>query len=254
MISKTVFSSIGFICVCCFIAAGCNSNIRKPDLTVLLSPGPVAKTQAIWTPAIQTGEQPQRGFGGRVYFYDNEEKRPIKVDGTIAVYAFDETNRKPNDNEPTRVYTFAKEDVKKSYVKSKQLGHSYNLWIPWDVAGPDGDAKRISLIVRYIPDKGSSVVSQQVTAYLAGNKNPNEMLAKNDQDNIDQKNNNIQQTALNKPEKFIDAMRQQDQYQQENIPVKLNHYTEQLIETNNNRPQKMQTITIDLKNEQKTKP
>ncbi|MDR2642421.1 MAG: hypothetical protein LBC74_06465 [Planctomycetaceae bacterium] len=245
MISKMAFRCIGFFCVCSFLATvGCSSmsTLRKPDLTVLLPPGPAETVSALWTPAIQTGEQPQRGFGGRVYFYDNKEKKPIKVDGTIAVYAFDETNRKPNDNEPSRVYTFAKEDVKKSYTKSK-LGHSYNLWIPWDADGPDGDAKKISFFVRYIPDKGDSIISQQVTSYLVGKNITNETLAKNEQ-------NNIQQTTFNNTEKFIDAMRQQPENltnNPENLPHKLNNYTEHLIETNNNRPKKMKTTTINLK-------
>jgi hypothetical protein len=237
-------------------------TFRKPDLTRLLPPGPADKALAAWTPAVQTGDQPQRGFGGRVYFYDSEAKRPIKVDGTIAVYTFDETNRKPNDNEPTRIYTFAKDDVKKSYSKSK-LGHSYNLWIPWDASGPDGDAKKVSFIVRYIPDKGNSIISPQATAYLVGNNINNEMLAKNENDKIQNNSNNInetktqnlpnniQQANFNESEKFIDTMRQQlsenSINEPEKLPANLKNHTEHTIETNSNRPKKMQTTTIDLK-------
>ncbi|MDR1484054.1 MAG: hypothetical protein LBT09_04435 [Planctomycetaceae bacterium] len=279
MISKMLFCRFGLVfCVSCFVALfGCSSvgKFRKPDLTAWMPPGPVAKAQALWNPAVQTGEQPQRGFGGRVYFYDSEERRSIKVDGTIAVYAFDETNRKPNDNEPTRVYTFAKEDVKKSYAKSK-LGHSYNLWIPWDTEGPDGESKKVSLIVRYIPDKGSSVISQQVTAYLAGNNTANQALAKNEQDdktrpntsniektqrnvdwtlgNVGKTQGNIQQAAFSGTDKFVEAARQQPEklpIQPESLPIRLNSYAEHLIETNNSRPQKMQTTTININTQPK---
>ncbi|MDR2346828.1 MAG: hypothetical protein LBE18_12265 [Planctomycetaceae bacterium] len=250
MISKSIFRFISIFCIYCIVGAiGCRgAGLKKPDLTALLPPGPVDKALTAWTPAIQTGEQPQRGFGGRVYFYDYEAKRPIKVDGTIAVYAFDETNRTPDNNEPTRIYTFAKEDVKRNYSKSK-LGHSYNLWIPWDTEGPEGEAKKISFIVRYIPDKGSSVVSQQTTTYLSGKtKMPNEMIAKNEQNN----NSNIQQTAaVISTEKFNDSMRQTQSENTTIEPKKLNidsnNYTENIIETNNNRPKKMQTTTIELK-------
>lgn len=251
MISKTVFRCVGIFFACCiFGAIGCSSmGFQKPDFRELLPSGPVDKAMALWSPAVQTGDQPQRGFGGRVYFYDSEAKKPIKVDGAIAVYAFDETNRAQNDNEPTRIYTFSKEDVKKSYAKSKKFGHSYNLWIPWDTDGPEGDAKKVSFIVRYVPDKGSSVISQQTTAYLSGRNNlPDEMLAKNEKNN----NSSIQQTTADNSEKFIDKMRQPQQELPTTEPEKLlklpENNMEHLIEINKNRPQKMQTTTIDIKN------
>ncbi|MDR1923440.1 MAG: hypothetical protein LBQ66_03605 [Planctomycetaceae bacterium] len=238
---------------CIFAVSGCSSlhTVRKPDLSVFLPPGPVDRAVAAWNPSLETGEQPKRGFGGRVYFYDAEARRPIKIDGAIAVYAFDETNRQPNDNEPTRVYSFAKEDLPKCYSKSK-LGHSYNLWIPWDTEGPDGEAKKVSFIVRYIPEKGSSVISSQVTAYLAGRMNKNEMLAKNTNQNDNQNiqinttNNNIQQTSFTETSDFIDSMRNEIQNSTITQPEKLKQTDsiEHLIETNDNRPKKMQTITI----------
>jgi hypothetical protein len=233
-------------------------TFRKPDFTRFLPPGPVDKALAVWTPAVETGEKPQRGFGGRVYFYDSEARRPIKVDGTVAVYAFDEANRKPNDNEPTRVYTFAKEDVKKSYFKSG-LGHSYNLFVPWDTDGPDGDSKKISFIVRYIPDKGNSIISPQATAYLFGSNKNNEMLAKNDSNTNPADNNktstqdgqnNIQQAAFEDSEKFVEAIRQQLSGNFINEPEKLPNRNEHIIETNHNRPTKMQTTTIDINQNQ----
>ncbi|MDR2170078.1 MAG: hypothetical protein LBP59_08050 [Planctomycetaceae bacterium] len=251
MISKVVFRFIGLFCVCFIISAlGCAGvdAFRKPDLKALLPPGPVDKAIALWGPAVQTGDQPQRGFGGRVYFYDSEARTPIKVDGMIAVYAFDETDRNPNDNEPTRIYTFAKDDVKKSYAKAK-WGHSYNLWVPWDTEGPEGESKKISFIVRYIPDKGNSIISQQATAYLSGKETKNEMIAKNNQQNNQQNNSTvIQQTTFNATEKFTDAMRQPQQEiltkEPEKLPAATINQTEHIIEKNINRPQKMKTITI----------
>ena len=48
-----------------------------------------------WSDTIltQTGHPPIRGFGGRLMFYEGKSEEPIKVDGTLVVYAFDETNR-----------------------------------------------------------------------------------------------------------------------------------------------------------------
>ena len=41
------------------------------------------KLAATWTPdtLIQTGRTPTRGFGGRIYFYD-QKSRPVPVEGT----------------------------------------------------------------------------------------------------------------------------------------------------------------------------
>src|ERR1041385_7667953 len=53
-----------------------------------------------WTDTVlsQPGQKPQRGFGGRIIFYDKEGKKPILVDGQLVVYAFDEAGRDQTDN------------------------------------------------------------------------------------------------------------------------------------------------------------
>jgi hypothetical protein len=90
------------------------------------------------------------------------------------VYIFDEEGRKPNDVEPDNIVTFDEKTLnsKSVYAKSN-MGHSYNLWVPFDSAGPDGLAKKVSLIVRYEPaDKSSFVVGKQATVYLPGKSDP----------------------------------------------------------------------------------
>ena len=50
----------------------------------------------------QPGAKPQRGFGGRIMFYESEDKKPILVDGQLVVYAFDETeaaSRRTDNNQ-----------------------------------------------------------------------------------------------------------------------------------------------------------
>ena len=80
------------------------------------------------------------------YFTPTKRDEPIKVDGTLTVYVFDETNRDPNNVRPDRKYVFTKEQFPSHYSKSK-FGHSYSVWIPWDEAG--GEQKEISMIVRF---------------------------------------------------------------------------------------------------------
>jgi hypothetical protein len=121
---------------------------------------------AMWTDTVlsKANEPPVRGFGGRLYFYDQNDKA-VKVDGSLVVYAFDETGRDPSNARPDRKFVFPKEHFSKHYSKSS-LGHSYSVWIPWDKVG--GEQKEISLIVRFLPDAGAPVVGQMTKHLLPG--------------------------------------------------------------------------------------
>jgi hypothetical protein len=224
---------------------GCSGRSwTQPDFSLLKPSGMPSKAVAVWEPAVkhETGQEPQRGFGGRVYFYDQEAKKPIKINGNVVVYAFDEENRQPDNNAPTRSYLFDKNDVKKIYSKSK-LGPSYNFWVPWDSEGPDGNAQKVSLIVRYIPEVGSSVVSSQAVVYLPGKLHPTpttqtELIAKNNNNNNNEFRNSgtggtIQQVAhWNQTERPMNGDSKHPQL------------TEYPLESNNNRPPTMKISTI----------
>ncbi len=133
----------------------------------VVPPKTPTKIVAIWTDAVlhQPGRPPTRGFGGRLMFYGPDESNPIKVDGTLVVYAFDEEGRSPTDVKPDRKYVFPPDQFARHYSKSK-LGHSYSIWIPWDEVG--GPRKEISLIARFIPKNGAAIVSGQSRQILPG--------------------------------------------------------------------------------------
>lgn len=120
-----------------------------------------------WTDAVlhQSGKTPQRGFGGRVIFYGKDAEKPVQVEGQLVVYAFDESNRAPTDNKPTRRYVFPPGEVARRMSKS-ELGPSYSFWLPWDeVGGPQTD---ISLIARFEPVDGAIVIGEQTRHLLPG--------------------------------------------------------------------------------------
>src|SRR3954452_7753061 len=120
-----------------------------------------------WTETVMTqpGQKPQRGFGGRVMFYDKEGKKPILVDGQLVVYAFDEAGRDPADNKPTRRYVFPADQMPIHMSKS-EIGASYSFWLPWDEAG--GPNCEVSLICRFEPKGGAVVTGEQTKHLLAG--------------------------------------------------------------------------------------
>jgi hypothetical protein len=140
--------------------------------------GTPVRMASTWTDTIlrQPGKPSQRGFGGRVMFYAKEGTDPILVEGQFVVYAFDETNREPTDNKPTRRYVFTPEQLPPRMSKS-ELGASYSFWLPWDEAG--GPQTNISLICRFEPKKGSLVVGEQTQHLLPGTLRSTTMTATN---------------------------------------------------------------------------
>ncbi|HMP07009.1 MAG TPA: hypothetical protein PJ982_11705, partial [Lacipirellulaceae bacterium] len=124
-----------------------------------------------WTEAThhRAGEKPTRGFGGRLAFFTNASENPVRVDGQLVVYAFDETSRADYETQPTRRYVFPADQFA-VYESEGPLGPSYSVWLPWDAIG--GPEQKISLIAKFEPTKGAPVVGEQTRHYLAGPPNP----------------------------------------------------------------------------------
>lgn len=174
-------------------AAGCNplnwrpgmlvSKLDVPDGVPWRSDarrrGDPVRIVATWTDTVlhQPGAPAQRGFGGRLYFYDRKGKKPIAVEGQLVVYAFDELNRKPTDNKPDKRFVFPPGQFA-LHESQSEIGTSYSVWLPWDAVG--GFQTDVSLIARFEPTKGGGlVVSEQTRQRLPGQmrETPETMLA-----------------------------------------------------------------------------
>ncbi len=131
--------------------------------------GMPSRVVAVWVDTVMytTGEVPVRGFGGRLMFYTPKGEKPIKIDGDLVVYAFDEVGRDPRQVAPDKKYVFTAEQLTSHYSKG-ELGHSYSVWLPWDQAG--GTQREISLIVRFIPKGGTVIVGDPTRHILPGAK------------------------------------------------------------------------------------
>ncbi len=135
------------------------------------APGKPTRVMPLWSDTIltKTGQPATRGFGGRLMFYEGKSEDPIKVEGTLVVYAFDETDRDPANVKPDRKYVILPEQLPLHYSKSK-IGHSYSVWIPWDQVG--GMQKDISLIVRFEPKEGQAIIGEPTKQQLPGTPPP----------------------------------------------------------------------------------
>jgi hypothetical protein len=131
------------------------------------------KVVAMWTHTVlYRADQPQpiRGFGGRLMFYGEKTDKPVKVEGTLTIYAFDETHSKKDDPKPSRKYVFTPDQFSLHYSKS-EIGHSYSVWLPWDAAS--GAPCKVSLIARFMPKQGSLVIGEQSLQLLPGPEGDN---------------------------------------------------------------------------------
>ena len=123
----------------------------------------------IWTDSTASadGVADRRGFGGRIYFYDNAGN-PTRVDGELSIYAFDDTTDEQSTS-ADRVYKFRQEELQGHYSET-QLGPSYSIWLPWDEVG--GDRKTIALMPIFKSSDKSIVKSGQSINVLNGKTPP----------------------------------------------------------------------------------
>ncbi len=123
------------------------------------------RMNVIWSDTIlqEPGKPGVRGMGGRMMFYAAQNKDPITVEGTLTVYAYDQTEKK--QAEPSRKYVFSADQLPKHYSKS-DLGHSYSFWLPWGET--DGPPKQLTLIARFEPTEGGAVLSDPAQQHLPG--------------------------------------------------------------------------------------
>jgi hypothetical protein len=144
-------------------------DIRKAVGMAPSKPAPETPTRLVttWTEAVlnRPGETPQRGFGGRLAFFKNGNEDPVRVEGQLVIYAFDESGDDPYKTEPTKRYIFPADQLA-VYESESTVGPTYNIWLPWDEAG--GVERKVSLIARFEPKDGAIVVGEQTRHLLSG--------------------------------------------------------------------------------------
>lgn len=121
----------------------------------------------VWTNAVLEKEASRatRGFGGMVTFYGEDRKSPVRVDGQLTIYAYDDMSADEEDPTPDRKYVFKPEQLANHYGEGP-LGPSYSIWIPWDDVG--GPRKGIGLIARFDSAKGTTVMGKPTHNVLEG--------------------------------------------------------------------------------------
>jgi len=122
---------------------------------------------AFWTDTVlhQPNQPAIRGFGGRVFFYGDADSKPIEVDGTLSIYAFDAEQVDPDRQRPEKKFVFPADQLQ-AHLSQAALGPSYSVWLPWD--GVLGPKRNISLVVRFEGREGGIVISEPINKLLPG--------------------------------------------------------------------------------------
>ncbi len=128
-----------------------------------------AKMAVLWSPDLLTvpGQPPTRGFGGRIYFY-NERSQTIPVDGELVVHGFDEARKKLPDadqNQPDKRFRFTAEQFTEHFSES-EIGASYSVWIPWD--SNDYTQKELTLIPTFVSKNGQMLQGAPAKVIIPG--------------------------------------------------------------------------------------
>ena len=119
----------------------------------------------IWSDGVynEVGKPKVNGFGARIYFY-NAEGEPIKADGELNVYGYDE-DKQQNGKSADRKFVFRQSELQ-SHFSETSLGKSYSFWIPWEQAG--GVRKSVSLIPIFRSSTGKVLRGDQSVNVLPG--------------------------------------------------------------------------------------
>lgn len=130
--------------------------------------GQPERMAVIWTDSTASadGTPSKRGFGGRIYFYDKNNK-PVRVEGELSIYAFDDSI-KTEKTTPDRVYKFRQTELQQHFSET-QLGPSYSVWLPWDTVG--GERKTIALMPVF-KGTGNAVVNAGMSINVLQGKTP----------------------------------------------------------------------------------
>ncbi|MCA9132635.1 MAG: hypothetical protein KDA45_05760 [Planctomycetales bacterium] len=122
----------------------------------------------IWSPdtLTMTGKPPTRGFGGRIFFY-NQASQAVPVDGELIVHGY---RSQPfigvsEQVHADKTFGFTAEQLTTHFSPS-QLGASYSIWIPWDAA--DGFREEVTLIPTFKGTDGTIVQGAPAKLYLPG--------------------------------------------------------------------------------------
>jgi hypothetical protein len=145
------------------------------------------KILAIWSESTIYGanQRATRGLGGRIYLF-NRNHQPVKADGELIVYGFDDSKQDGESVEADRKYVITAQEFG-NHFSASEFGPSYSVWIPWDQVG--GQAESISVVPVFRASDGQAIVGEHSRNLLSGSDDSPAELAHKHRPPRDQRTN-----------------------------------------------------------------
>ena len=132
---------------------------------------PVRRIVCIWEPAEGTGLDglPTRGFAGRILFFAAGNRSPVRVNGDVRIYLFDDEGTPAQRAKPIHQFDFLG-NAWTIHLQESTLGLAYQVFIPY--VGKQPWQTRSALRVRFVPKHGQTIFSEMVRVTLPGPTRP----------------------------------------------------------------------------------
>jgi hypothetical protein len=162
----------GAVLLAAIVSIGCHGSrlfTRNPFAKVPAATdrNPIVEVICLWEAAegVDLDGLPCRGFAGKILFFTNGHKEPVKVNGDIRIYVFDDQGTPDEQTRPIHQFDFP-EPVFQQYMTESGLGAAYQLFIPYTRKG--SHRATCALRVRVTPPSGRPVFSKMASIILPG--------------------------------------------------------------------------------------
>jgi hypothetical protein len=128
---------------------------------------PVVRILCLWEPS--EGRDPNgmtcRGFAGQVLFLGNRGGSPVKVNGDVRVYEFDDLGTPDEQTAPLHEFEFQGAAWER-HMKVGSFGPAYHVFIPY--MRPGTHEANCAVRIRYKPNQGEPIFSDMTNIFLKG--------------------------------------------------------------------------------------
>jgi hypothetical protein len=142
----------------------------RPDFREATAGNPAIEAVCLWQPAEGRGldDLPARGFAGQVLFFTTGSNEPVKVEGDVCVYVFDDVGTEEEQARPIHQFNFNTESWN-AFLRDANVGPSYQVFVPYTRKG--ADQAKCAIRIRFTPADGGPVVYSRMDAIeLPGRK------------------------------------------------------------------------------------
>ena len=150
------------------LTSGCSSlQLFGPRVVEADAKHPVGEILCIWEAAEGRGldNHPCRGFGGQILFFASGRKAPVKVNGDVRIYVFDDEGVNGDPALPLHQFDFPAA-AWNALLRPSNLGTSYQIFVPYTRKGQNQVS--CSVRVSFTPEGGLPIYSKTATVDLPG--------------------------------------------------------------------------------------